>query len=57
MRKYYSATLLAVICLLSSCTDRVDESDMYTFKGKTVMDILEFVPKNVYAGIEGEDIW
>ena len=40
MRKYLSAVLLAAVCLLCSCIDRVDESDMYTFTGKTVMDIL-----------------
>lgn len=40
IRKYFSAALMATALLLGSCTDKVDESDMYTFKGQTVLDIL-----------------
>ena len=41
INKYFSAALLATVLCLSSCSDKVDESAMYTFKGQTVLDILE----------------
>ena len=40
-----TAVIAAVIgTLIVSCSDRVDESDMYTFKGQTVIDILKNDP-------------
>lgn len=39
--------VLAAIVLVGfgSCTDNVDQSDMYTFRGKTVMDIIDESPE------------
>ncbi|MBQ7742138.1 MAG: fasciclin domain-containing protein [Bacteroidaceae bacterium] len=40
-RLFSIALVAGAILLGGSCVDKVDESDMYTFKGKTVLGILE----------------
>ena len=40
--------IMVMTLLFVSCSDNVDESDMYTFTGKTVVDVLNEKPEYSY---------
>ena len=50
-RIYYCILLICLlVCSLLSCSDKVDKSDIYTFKGMTVADYIRSCPSlSIYA--------